>query len=42
MAEKMTDLGNMVLELEDYFFVKGSLPMESVSAVNMNEGASAK
>jgi len=42
MAVEMTDVSKMVLEIESYFFVKGSLPMESVSAVNMHEGASAK
>jgi len=42
MAEQMTDLGNIVLQLENYFFVKGSLPLESVSAVSMDEGESAK
>jgi hypothetical protein len=29
MAVEITDLGSMILEIEDYFFVKGSLPMES-------------
>jgi len=42
MAEQMTSLGKIILEIEGYFFVKGSLPMDSVSAVNMHEGASAK